>query len=251
MGKEFEVDLELAVDATPDQVWDAIATGPGIDSWFMGRNEVEPGVGGAVRTAFGAYNPQHTITDWQPNERLAYGSSDPDGRRLGYEFLIEGRDGGSTVVRMVTSGFLPGDDWADEYDAMAKGLAMFIHTLREYLAHFPGRTAARIIANAPQPGDDWRHDWAVLHDALGLNVPAEQGDRVTIAPAGLPPIDGVVYYTNPDTVGIRTDDALYRFLGGRMGPINASHHLFGPDVDEPATESAWAGWLAETLRSTR
>src|SRR2546423_10719779 len=111
MGKEFDVDLELDVDATPEQVWDAITTGPGIDSWFMGRNEVEPGVGGTVRTAFGDYRARHAITEWQPNERLAYGSSDPDGRRIGYEFLIEGRDGGSTVVRMVTSGFLPGDDW--------------------------------------------------------------------------------------------------------------------------------------------
>jgi hypothetical protein len=132
---------------------------------------------------------------------------------------------------------------------MSKGLAMFIHTLREYLTRFRGRTAARIIANAPQM-TDWRRDWATLHDALGLNVPAAQGDHVTIAPAGLPPIDGVVYYTNPDVIGIRTDDAMYRFLGGNMGPINASHHLFAAGVDESATESAWAAWLAGTLRST-
>jgi hypothetical protein len=30
-------------------VWEAIATGPGLDSWFMGRNEVEPREGGTVR----------------------------------------------------------------------------------------------------------------------------------------------------------------------------------------------------------
>ena len=37
------------VHATPEEVWQAIATGPGIDSWFMGRNEVEPGEGGRPR----------------------------------------------------------------------------------------------------------------------------------------------------------------------------------------------------------
>lgn len=249
MGKDFEIDLELAVDATPDQVWDAIATGPGLDSWYIGRNDVTPGAGGTVRTVFGGYDGRHAITDWRPNERLAYDSTEPDGRRLGYEFLIEGRGGGSTVVRMVTSGFLPGDDWADEYEAMSKGLAMFIHTLREYLAHFAGRASTPITTFGPPP-DDWHRHWAVLHTALALNVPAAQGDRVTIAPDGLPPIDGVVYYANSETVGIRTDDALYRFLGGGMGPITASHHLFASDVDASATESAWAAWLAATLRST-
>ena len=38
MGHEFEADKRAELDATPEQVWEAIATGPGIDSWFMGRN---------------------------------------------------------------------------------------------------------------------------------------------------------------------------------------------------------------------
>ena len=46
---------QIELDATPEQVWEAIATSGGIDSWFMGRNEVDPGAGGAVRTAFGEY----------------------------------------------------------------------------------------------------------------------------------------------------------------------------------------------------
>ena len=134
-----EVD-ELNVDATPEQIWQAIATGPGIDSWFMGRNEVDPRQ--AIRTAFGGYTPQHGITAWEPGERLAFGGDKgPDGRFVAYEFLVEGRDRGSAVVRIATSGFLPGDDWADEYDAMTKGNALFFRTLATYLNHFAGRTA--------------------------------------------------------------------------------------------------------------
>ena len=44
MGKEFSVSNEARVPASPDEIWDAIATGPGIDSWYMGRSTVEPGV---------------------------------------------------------------------------------------------------------------------------------------------------------------------------------------------------------------
>ena len=46
MTHPFEVSQEIELDATPEQVWEAIATGPGIDSWFMGRNEIEPREGG-------------------------------------------------------------------------------------------------------------------------------------------------------------------------------------------------------------
>ena len=40
------VDLEVTVPGTPDQVWDAIATGPGISSWLH-PTRVDEHVGGA------------------------------------------------------------------------------------------------------------------------------------------------------------------------------------------------------------
>ena len=45
MGRPFENRNEAEVPASPDEVWAAIATGPGIDSWFMGRSQVQPGAG--------------------------------------------------------------------------------------------------------------------------------------------------------------------------------------------------------------
>ena len=116
MGKRFEQRRDAEVPASPEEVWAAIATGPGIDSWFMGHSEVEPGGdtdGGTVRTVFGEYAPELDVTAWDPPWRFGYRSGEaPDGRFIAYEFLIEGRGGGSTVVRAVTSGFIPGDDWA-------------------------------------------------------------------------------------------------------------------------------------------
>ena len=40
------VDLEVTVPGTPEQVWDAIATGPGISSWLH-PTRVDEHVGGA------------------------------------------------------------------------------------------------------------------------------------------------------------------------------------------------------------
>lgn len=244
MGREFEIGSQAEVPASPEQVWEAIATGPGIDSWMMGRNEVEPGEAGTVRTSFGGYTPEHTITVWDPPKRLSYRSREaPDGRFIAYEFLIEGRDQGSTVIRAVTSGFLPGDDWADEYDAMTKGGALFFRTLVEYVTWFPGRTATPVTAFGP-PVTDWDRAWATLRRALGLSGTVTEGDPVHGTPGGLPPIHGVVYFVNPHTLGVRTDDALYRFLRGIQGVMVAGHHLFA-EVDGPRAERTWAAWLAE------
>ena len=54
MAHPFELSYEIEVDASPKQVWEAIATGPGVDSWFMGRNEIEPREGGTTRMDFGS-----------------------------------------------------------------------------------------------------------------------------------------------------------------------------------------------------
>ena len=143
MGRPFENRSEAEVPASPDEAWAAIASGPGIDSWFMGRSEVRPGPDGTVRTVFGEYAPELGVTAWDPARRFAYRSGEaPDGRFIAYEFLIEGRAGGSTVLRTVTSGFLPGDDWAEEFEAMTLGGEMYFRTLVEYLSHFAGRFAA-------------------------------------------------------------------------------------------------------------
>ncbi len=41
MTHPFEVRNEFTVDATPDEVWQAITSGPAVDSWLMGRSEID------------------------------------------------------------------------------------------------------------------------------------------------------------------------------------------------------------------
>src|SRR5947209_7574051 len=104
--QEFEIREEITLDATPEQVWEAIATGPGLDSWFMGRSEIEPRQGGANRLEMPGYTQESTITAWEPGRHLAFRGDDPDGTFAASEFLIEGRGGGSSVLRCVHSGLL-------------------------------------------------------------------------------------------------------------------------------------------------
>jgi uncharacterized protein YndB with AHSA1/START domain len=242
MGHEFEQADSVEVGATPEQVWQAIATGPGIDSWFMGRNEVDSDKG-VVRQAFGGYQPEHRVTAWEPPHRFAYRSDDaPDGRFVAYEFLVEGREQSSTVLRMATSGFLPGDDWAAEYEAMTKGGALFFATLATYLDHFAGRAARPLTVFGPAT-PDWPAARAVLLAALGLPDAPVPGDKAHVPVGGG---DGEVYFANEHTLGVRTADALYRFMKGFGGSIVAGHHLFGT-ADAGAAERAWQSWLTTTF----
>lgn len=244
MGREWEQHDEVEVDATPEQVWEAIATGPGYDSWFMGRTDVVPGEGGSVRTDLGGYAMESTITAWEPLRRFAYrGDETSAGRFIAFEFLIEGRERGTTVLRLVTNGFLPGDDWEAEYDAMRKGGAMYFATLVAYLTHFAGRTAMPITVAAPAvPDARWVFDRVPA--ALGLAAEPVVGGRIRVAPEGLPTVDGVVDFVSPDAIGIRTPDALYRFVRGFNGPMIVTHHVFAEGVDRKETEQAWRAWLA-------
>jgi uncharacterized protein YndB with AHSA1/START domain len=258
MGHQFAQHHEAEVPASPDEVWAAIATGPGIDSWFMGRNEVKPGAAGTVRTVFGEYTPELEIIDWDPAHRFAYSSGQaPDGRFIAYEFLIEGRAGASTVLRTVTSGFLPGDDWADEFEAMTLGGELYFRTLVEYLTHFAGRFAAPVTAFGP-PGTSWSRDRSLLYHALGLTEPAQRGDPVRFTGAtgatgaagtagATGPADGVIYVVNAHAIGVRTPDGLYRFMRGFAKPVIAAHHLFGADADPDQARQAWEAWLSRTL----
>ena len=220
MGKEFETHWDTTVDASPQQVWDAIATGPGISSWYIGRTTIDHET---VHTDFGGITmPAGTITANEPPTRFAHQSpATPDGRFLAHEYLIEARDRSATVLRTVTSGFLPGDDWADEYEAMQYGTEMFHATLQQYLRYFPGRTATPVTAFGPRV-NDWPATWARLYDTLGLDPAPRAGDHTADG--------GDVYFVNPHTLGIRTPHALYRYLRGFHGPMCAAHEIFDGDT---------------------
>jgi hypothetical protein len=170
----------------------------------------------------------------------------PDGSFHAFEYVIEAREGGTTVLRFVHSGFID-EDWGDEFVTMTgHGWDMYLHTLAEYLKHFAGRSAVYVEAEAPA-ATAGPQAWAVIEKGLGLTGPVKQGDRVHLIPEGLPAIDGVVDYLVPGEtfLGVRTSDALYRFHGrSRLGmPDAVGHHLYADGIDPDEAKQAWQAWL--------
>jgi uncharacterized protein YndB with AHSA1/START domain len=250
LAHPFEIKDEVTVDASPDDVWEAITDGPKVDSWFMGRSEIEPRHGGAVRTDVGDFKMESTITAWEPGKRLAYRSpEDADGRLMAFEYLIEGRDGGKTVIRFVHSGFLGGEGWEAEYDALQKGDPAYLHKLAQYLTHFRGRIAARSIFVPLQVSVEKTQAWAVFHRELGLSGPVTLGDHVSATLAGLPRIEGIVDFLNDDFLGVLASDGLYRFIHGHDGSVVVEHHIFSDDLAQRESPEAWQAWLGKVFAS--
>jgi hypothetical protein len=189
--------------------------------------------------------------DKEPTTRFAVCTpTAPDGTFHAFEYLIEARDEGTTVLRFVHSGFLS-DDWGDEYEDMTSaGWNMYLHTLAQYLKYFAGQPVTYLAAEAA-PSAAGPGAWELLWKALGLVGPIEQGQRVRLTPAGMPPIVGVADYVAPgeEFLGVRTDDALYRFHGrARLGmPVAVAHHRFGANVDREQEQRVWQSWLHGTL----
>src|SRR5664279_3160502 len=96
--------VEFEVPGTPEEVWQAIATGPGISSWFVPTEiEVRDGQPVAVKVNFGGMEMRSEVTVWDPPRtftRTAHGWL-PGSPIIAGEWTVEARDGGKCVVRIV------------------------------------------------------------------------------------------------------------------------------------------------------
>ena len=251
MPHPFRIETSVEIEATPEEVWEAITTGKELDGWWIGApNEVEPRLGGKVRQNFGGAISESTITAWDPPHHfMDEGTPGPDGVVHAMEYTLEGRSG-TTIVRFVHSGFLA-DDWEAEYDALAEGDPMYIHQLAQYVRFFRGRPVS--IVEHFQPGiTDRQAAMTILHGALGVGDDIAVGDAVRLEPAGIAPIVGAVDYVSSTILGVRTDDALYRFAFIPMGGgIYLGHHVYRDDVDVAAATAAWAGWLDQAVATSQ
>lgn len=240
MTHPFEIRDEFTVDATPDEVWEAIASGPGVDSWLMGRTAIDSTTKTVTFEMFGEVSTG-TITAWEPGHRYAWHEDEnPDGTFTAYEWLIETRDGGGAVVHVVHSGLL-GDDWEAEYNGLSAGDRLYMANLAFYLNHFAPRTATSSIF---LPGPITDDSWAALTAAVGVGEDAADGQLSRLNVPGIEPVDGTVQFVSPPTfVGMRTDDAMYMLIHGYNDMVFATAHYF--DGRDPSTETAaWQRWLS-------
>jgi uncharacterized protein YndB with AHSA1/START domain len=249
------VQVEVEVPGTPEEVWQAIATGPGISSWFVPTEfEMRDGKPVAVTLNFGpGMESRSVVTAWDPPRRFAaqgegWGGSPP----IADEWTVEARAGGTCIVRVVHSLFASTDDWDNQLEGTESGWPGFFRILRIYLTHFRGQRSAMMQWMAPAAGTE-AEAWETLTASLALKG-ASAGQRWS-APAGVPALSGVVEHAtqSPYTALLRFDKpaigtaALGACNFGGQSMVTLSFYLYGDQAAATVARetSLWQAWIQE------
>lgn len=247
------VQTEVEVPGTPETVWEAIATGPGISSWFVPA-EVDGRVGGKTVCHFGPGDTMDsvaTITEWQPPHRFSAETEEGPGT-VATEWIVEAKSGDTCTVRVVHSWFAENDDWDNQFEGHAEGWLSFFKILRFYLEHFPGEASA-LIQLAAQSSDRVSAAFERLMGPLGIGRGSE-GQAVDVK---APELAGDVLEVQDTPEGfsviLRLDKpgrAIAHMIGLPMGDtlyVSVRFYLYGPEAIARAgeIEAEWQALLAE------
>ncbi len=189
------VEAEVDVPGMPDEVWNAIASGPGISSWLV-PTEMDGRVGGTTKSSFGPGDSMDSvarITEWQPPNRYLAESEEEPGT-VATEWTVEAKSGGLCTVRVVHSWFAKSDDWDHQFEGHTFGYQSYFQILRLYLAHFAGQPCSPVQLTAMATGSK-KKAWDRLVRPLGLDG-ANVGARVA-TPEDAPALKGIVEAVNP------------------------------------------------------
>ena len=259
-GGRRSVQVEVEVPGTPEEVWQAIATGPGVSSWFVPTEfEERSGKPVAVSANFGpGMLSRSNVTAWDPPRRFAaqgegWGGSPP----IATEWSVEARASGVCVVRVVHSLFASNDDWDNQLEGTESGWPGFFRTLRIYLTHFRGQHSAIMQFVAPVALTEGEA-WDTLMKALSLDG-VSAGQRWS-APSSAPALSGVVEYVSrsPYDVLLRLDTpgpgvaALGAFNApGGQSMIAMSVYNYGDDAAATVARETprWQGWIEDHFPS--
>ncbi len=251
---------QIEVPGTPDEVWRAIATGPGHAAWLFPAN-IDPREGGGMvihREPYGD-TANATVTVWDPPHRFGYREPiGPDAKPLTTEFLVQAKSDGSCVVRVISGFYHDGEGWEDLVDGAGEGWWMSLTVLRAYLTHFAGRPASKldVIVDLSRPATDRAATFAILKERLGLSGPAVGASFR--APAGAPDMAGTVEHVSEGYMLLRAVEpypALYAFSCFPMAPgarlsANLLARLYGaPTAIAEREQSKWQTWFVSVRQA--
>ena len=251
------VETEVEIQATPEEIWRAIATGPGVKAWFMGmETEYDEKVGGEVRANMGdAMVPIAKLTAWDPPRRFATEGEEafgPGSPKIAYEWSIEAQGGGKCVLRLVQTLFTEDDAWDTQVGDTAAGWPSFFHVLRNYVERHMDAPSGVVQAMGPVSGSK-EEALERLVQALGIEEVAE-GARVACDVEGAPPFSGVI----EDVVHGRSDRIMIRLekphagtgwigvgpIGGNMTAIVTMYYYGDGAAEASARDNGvLGGWL--------
>ncbi len=228
-GRRY-VEAEAQIPGTPEEVWDAIASGPGVSSWFVPTRE---GADGTVVSEFGpGMEAIARKTAWDPPHRFAAESDGfgPDCPPIATEWIVETKGGDTCTVRVVHSLFTDKDDWDTHLEGIEAGWPDYFRLLFLYRTHFPGQYAqlAQSMAITPKPAADV---WDNLTRALPLTGTLEH-----IGSAG-----------HPHQRIIRTANALAHLFAMKMGAQTVVCLRVYDFSGGPVKPPEWQQWLQSQL----
>lgn len=248
------VQVETEVPGTAEQVWQAIATGPGISAWFV-RTELDERVGGKLSCDFGGgMVSSATITAWEPPHRLVAEDRTwlQDGPPVETEWTVEPIGPDACRVRVAHSLVADSDQWDHHLVGTESGWPTYFRVLRHYLEHHAGQPAASFALMAPANADA-EAIWGTLARALGLPAPAV-GQSVRVELGGgtvaagkvtridhLPEAHGAMIAMHEPTAGVLLASGM-ECMGMRLASVQA--YFYGPVAAETAgKQERWEEWL--------
>jgi uncharacterized protein YndB with AHSA1/START domain len=251
------IQVEVEVPGIPEQVWQAIASGPGISAWFV-PTKFESGKDDKPESVTHSFGPgmdsDAQITAWEPNKRFAAESPGwaPGMPSMATEWTVEARSGGTCTVRVVHSLFASTDDWDDQLTSVESGWPMFFAVLKTYLAHFRGEKSGHVYVMGGATGTR-SEVWTKLLASLGLGK-ASAGQAVTTSVTDESALSGTV-----ETVSSSGKERLIMRLNqplpgmaivllqdcGGFFMVSLSLYLYGPTAPSVAERErqSWQKWM--------
>jgi uncharacterized protein YndB with AHSA1/START domain len=96
------VERETLVEASPDEVWEALTDEDRLEEWLAPDVELDPTEGGEIAVRDGDDHRHGTVQTFEENERFAFTWSRPGEGESFVEFTIEALPGGSRVTVVET-----------------------------------------------------------------------------------------------------------------------------------------------------
>ena len=231
------VRVQTEVPGTPNEVWEAIATGPGVSSWFV-PTKFDFGPDGQPTTLvchFGeGMDANAVVKEWDPPRRFLAESDDfaPGGPPASTEWTVDPTTDDACLVTVEHSLHSDSDDWDANLEGTESGWPAFF--TNPPAPHGPPSATSRTPCwnrSAWPPAPDTA--WADLAAALNLTSPAI-GERRS-SPEGAPSLSGVIESVpNDSEVLMRLDQPalgvahLFALPLGDVTMLSVRLHLYSP-----------------------
>jgi hypothetical protein len=256
-GRRASVSVEVC--GSQQEVWDAIATGPGLSSWFL-PSELELGFDGEpvrLTVHLGPHTSRAAdIKEWEEYHRFRTVSEDQPGAGppLWTEWSLEPLGLG---CRVKVEHWLESDapEGEQQLRAAAQSWPGFLRVLSLYLEHFAGKRGqgCTLLISTTEPP---QKAWETLAEPLGLSR-ASAGDRVRSEADG-PILAGVLEALGDQQdplyqALLRLDDPAPGIAHLQISQLHGCHvvtvrlYFYGEQCVSTVTreEPRWQAWLSE------